>query len=112
MSSTSNYFVDRPVFAGFLFDCSGSMQQFQDDVIAGHKLMLSTLREAEKCEKGVLYIYQSLFADTVRHLQPFYALDSKGNDQIVSLTRSNYQPGGNTALYDALITVAKELETQ
>lgn len=112
MSENANFFADRPVFFGFALDASGSMEPYQDDVIAGHKLMLESIRESDKCIKGVLYIYQSLFSDTVRHLQPFHRIDPDGNDQIVSLSRANYNTEGLTSLYDAVIDIAKILETE
>jgi Mg-chelatase subunit ChlD len=110
MSSNLNLITDSPVFAGFLIDASGSMERYQRDVIEGHGLMLSTLRESEKCDLGVLYVYQSLFADHPKVLHGFYALDRNGNDQIATLDARNYAPGGMTALFDAIITMAKDLE--
>ena len=98
MSSNLNLITDSPVFAGFLIDASGSMERYQRDVIEGHKEMLSTLRDSEKCDLGVLYVYQSLFADHPRPLNGFYALDR------------NYAPAGMTALFDAIITMVNELE--
>ena len=116
MTNGLNPYSDRPVFAGFLIDSSGSMGSpvdYAPDVIAGHKLMLDTLRASEKCDRGVLYVYQSLFAGgspTVLH--GFYPLDRKGNDQVVALTKSNYRPGGQTALYDAILEMVSQLTSQ
>lgn len=110
MSSNLNLITDSPVFAGFLIDASGSMERYQRDVIEGHKEMLSTLRDSEKCDLGVLYVYQSLFADHPRPLNGFYALDRNGNDQVIALDVRNYAPAGMTALFDAIITMVNELE--
>lgn len=112
MSPTLNRVTDRPVFAGFLIDASGSMQRYQKDVIDAHRFMLDTLRQSEKCDKGVLYVYQSLFADAPTVLNGFYALDANGKDQVTVLDNRNYKPDGMTALFDAIITMAKELEAQ
>jgi hypothetical protein len=116
MSSDLNPYSDRPVFAAFLVDASGSMGAPVDytlDVVAGHKLMLDTIRGSEKCHRGVLYVYQSLFAGgapTVLH--GFYALDRRGNDQVVALTPNNYRPTGQTALYDAILEMVRHLTVQ
>ncbi len=111
MSESYNPYSDRPVFAGFLIDASGSMASYVQDVIAGHRLMLDTLRQSEKADRGVLYVYQSLFAGgSPNVLHGFYALDRNGNDQVVSLTDQNYRPGGQTALYDAILAMVGELD--
>jgi len=99
------------VFAGFLIDSSGSMQPYQKDVIDGHRLMLDTLRQAEDCHKKVLYVHQSLFADQPIPLNGFYPLDVAGNDEVVVLNDKNYKPNGNTAMFDAIISMAKDLES-
>lgn len=112
MNPTLNLVADRPVFAGFLIDSSGSMQKYQKDVIEGHRLMLETLRKSEKCDKGVLYVYQSLFADHPTPLNGFYALDPDGRDQVTVLDDRNYRPDGCTALFDSVVTMATELEAQ
>lgn len=111
MTDKLNMIVDHPVFAGFLIDASGSMERYQQDVINGHKAMLATLRESEKCDKGVLYVYQCLFADQPRVLHGFYAMDRGGADKhIVALDTNNYVPNGMTALFDAIITMVQDLE--
>ena len=116
MTNGLNPYHDRPVFAGFLIDASGSMGapvDYAPDVIAGHKLMLDSLRGSEKCDRGVLYVYQSLFAGgapTVLH--GFYPIDRNGNDQVVALTPTNYRPGGQTALYDAILEMVNQLTVQ
>ena len=112
MNPTLNLVADRPVFAGFLIDASGSMQRYQKDVIEGHRLMLETLRKAEKCDKGVLYVYQSIFADHPTLLNGFYALHPEGKDQVAVLDDRNYRPDGMTALFDAVLTMAQEIEAQ
>jgi hypothetical protein len=86
------------------------MQPYSQDVVAGHRLMLDTLRQSEKCEHGVLYVYQSLFAAQTTVLNGFYRLDKDGKDQVVQLSGANYAPQGQTALYDAILTMANELD--
>ncbi len=105
-----NPYTDRPVFAAFLIDASSSMSSYVDAVIDGHRSMLTTLRQSEKCENGVLYIYQALFADQSILLNGFYPLDKDGNDEIVRLSQANYRPDGWTALYDAVVEMAEQLE--
>lgn len=82
----NNFFKDRPVFIALAVDASGSMEPFQDDVIIGHKLMLDSFRESDKCLKGVLYFSQYLFSDKVLNLHPFLPIAPYGEDEIVKLT--------------------------
>ena len=102
----------KPVFMAFLFDASGSMQPYADDVIAGHKLMLDTLRESKEVKiDKVVYLYQLLFAGGDPDiLQQFDKLTSDGKDNIVALTSANYRPAGQTALYDAILVAINDLE--
>ncbi len=102
----------KPVFMAFLFDASGSMQPYADDVIAGHKLMLDTLRESKEVKiDKVVYIYQMLFAGgDPEILQQFDKLSADGKDNIVCLTTGNYRPAGQTALFDAILVAINDLE--
>ncbi|MEQ1886555.1 MAG: vWA domain-containing protein [Bryobacteraceae bacterium] len=104
-----NLIVDRPVFAGILIDASGSMRPYVKDVIEGHKAMLDALRKCEHSERGVLWIYQSLLRRSA-NTESFYSLSPNGEDRVSVLDASNYQPDGCTALYDAVLTTAKEIE--
>lgn len=105
-------YTDAPVFAAFTFDASGSMSDYVNDVVDGHQIMLSTLRESQKCEMGVLYVYQTLFANDVRNLNPWYPLDSAGNDNVKKLTAASYRPGGLTALYDAVYGLLQDVSLE
>lgn len=109
-----NLIVDRPVFAGILVDSSGSMQPYTKAVIAAHGVMLDMLRKSDKCRKGVLWVYQCLFAGTPQPLNSFYPLRPEGpqHDKVTVLDSSNYRPAGRTALYDAVLTMTKELDAQ
>jgi len=77
-------------------------------------MMLDMLRKSEKCGKGVLYVYQCLFAETPELLNAFYPLrpDGPGQDKVKVLDSTNYKPEGNTALYDAVIKMTEELTAQ
>ena len=112
MNLNPRLYTDAPVFAAFTFDASGSMVDYVSDIVSGHELMLSTLRESQKCEMGVLYVYQTLFANGIRNLNPWYPLDSAGNDNVVRLTPGNYKPSGLTALYDAVHSLLKDLSLE
>jgi hypothetical protein len=82
------------------------MEDYVDEVVEGHQIMLESLRGSEMADKGVLYISQWLFASDTTLLQPFYPLSSDGTDSIVRLSRRNYCPNGRTALYDAVAAAA------
>ena len=112
MSLNPKIYADSPVFAGFTFDASGSMHPYAGAVVQGHTLMLDTLRRSQKCEMGVLYVYQTLFASSVRNLNPWYPLDPGGNDSVVQLTSSSYTPGGMTALYDAVYSLLRDVAVE
>lgn len=85
------------------------MADYANDVIDGHTAMLTTLRKSQKCEMGVLYVYQTLFAADVRNLNPWYPLDSSGKDNVVQLNVANYRPSGCTALYDAVYQLLQDV---
>ena len=114
MHPDANLIADRPVFAGILIDSSGSMQPYTSAVIEAHRVMLDMLRKSEKCVKGVLWVYQCLFSDTPQQLNSFYPLRPEGpqHDKVTVLDTSNYKPDGRTALYDAVLTMTKELDAQ
>lgn len=103
-----------PVFTALAIDASASVSDCVEDVASAHQALLSALRSSEKCEEGGLYLRQTLFADDVSALNPWLALDPNGNDSVTQLTAANYQPGGQTALYDAvyelLLDVGVEIE--
>ncbi|MEQ1886554.1 MAG: vWA domain-containing protein [Bryobacteraceae bacterium] len=107
-----NQITDKPVFAGILIDSSGSMEPYTSAVIEAHKVMLDMLRKSEKCVSGVLWVYQCLFAGTPQPLNSFYPLRPDGHDKVTVLSASNYKPSGRTALYDAVLTMTKELDAQ
>lgn len=109
MTLNPRLYTDAPVFAAFTFDASGSMSDYVKDVVDGHRDMLSTLRKSQKCDMGVLYVYQTLFANDVRNLNPWYPLDPAGNDNVPPLTTANYRPGGLTALYDAVYAMLQDV---
>lgn len=104
-----NPFADRPVFACFLFDSSASMDPYVDDVIAGHRIMLDTLRKSEVCANGALFVQQALFSESMHMLNTPVELDKGGLDSVTVLDSSNYAPDGMTALYDSLVTLLEEL---
>src|SRR4051794_4399378 len=56
-----------------------------------------------------LYVYQSLFSDRPMVLNAFRLLDEGGDDGVVELTESNYQPQGQTALYDSILEMVTDL---
>jgi hypothetical protein len=90
------------------------MEPYTDAVIEAHKVMLDMLRKSQKCVDGVLWVYQCLFADTPQPLNSFYPLrpDGPQHDKVAVLSASNYKPSGRTALYDAVLTMTKELDAQ
>lgn len=99
-----------PVFAYFLFDCSGSMERFTNAVISGHGVLLNALRKSKKCFEGGLFVYQSLFNDKTTNLNPSIQMYTSGNDAIMKLDSNNYKPLGNTAIYDALVQMLEDIE--
>lgn len=110
MNEKLNPVLDNPVFVCLVIDASGSMERYQQDVIAGHKDILAILRETQKCDLGVLYVCQILFASQPRVLNGFSVLERSGVDQIVALDKRNYVPSGTSALYDAILQMAQNIE--
>lgn len=101
---------DDPVFSCFLFDESGSMQPYQQNVIDGQSEMIQILRKSHKCKKGALYVVQYLFADSVKVLNPFAILSPNGSDNVVVMNKGNYyNPDGCTALYKSLFYLLQDM---
>lgn len=53
-----------PVLAAFAIDTSANMSDRVDDIVGGHRTLLTALRKSQMCDMGVLYVYQTLFADS------------------------------------------------
>lgn len=101
---------DDPVFSCFLFDESGSMKPYQQNVIDGQSEMIQILRNSHKCKKGALYVVQYLFADSVKVLNPFAILSPNGSDNVVVMNKGNYyNPDGYTALYKSLFYLLQDM---
>jgi len=101
----------KPVFATFLFDESGSMDGHRKHVIDAHAVMLDALRGSRACKKNALYVSQYVFSDSERILNTFELLDPNKKDAIVTLDRSNYNPGGQTALYKSIFRALQSIAT-
>ena len=94
----------------FVVDKSGSMDEWQRRVIEGQKWMFEALEEASP--KFDIRLAQILFNHEVDYFQPFCEFRDK--DGTVSrdvrvLSRTNYVPGGFTALYDAVLAGVSSL---
>ena len=77
----------------FILDKSGSMEGLQADTVGGFNAMIKKQKQLE----GTVYVTTVLFANssTVVH-------DRLSIEKIAPMTESDYQPGGCTALMDAL----------
>lgn len=77
----------------FILDKSGSMEGLENDTIGGFNAMI----EKQKSVDGKVYVSTVLFSNSSEVLH-----DRKTVDEIASLTKSDYQVGGCTALLDAV----------
>ena len=77
----------------FILDASGSMSSLRDDTIGGFNTMIEKQRSAE----GRAYVTTVMFADEMTTVHDRIPLEKIGD-----LTRSDYEPMGCTALYDAV----------
>lgn len=77
----------------FVIDKSGSMSGLEKDTIGGFNSMI----EKQKMEDGEVALTTVLFDDNMQVLH-----DRADLDKVSKLTAKDYQPGGCTALLDAL----------
>ncbi|MCD4760533.1 hypothetical protein K8R42_01410 [bacterium] len=103
-------YYSSPVLSVFLMDSSGSMGRYRQDVIEGQKEMLSVLRQSKKCRDNALIITQVLFSDKISVLNSLNELSTDGNDQVVILNESNYNPNSTTALYRTTFKILEDLK--
>lgn len=78
----------------FVLDSSGSMARIQEDTKGGFNAFLKEQIEEEGTASVSLYEFDSS-VELVYHAEPI--------ESAPELTSENYRPGGNTALYDALV---------
>jgi hypothetical protein len=102
--------TDSIVFTTSLYDESGSMGNLKHAVIDCQPLLLETLRGSAVCKQGGLFVSQRAFHVNTRPLNHFEPLNSMGNDHVVRLSSSNYNPvDQRTALYDAVHDALNEV---
>lgn len=95
-----------------LIDKSGSMAPLKQAVIDGQKHLINSLLGASSTM--MIYLGQILFNHKTEHLQPVLPFRSSGHkatDGTKLLTESNYILGGQTALYDTILTGIAMLST-
>jgi hypothetical protein len=89
-----------------VIDKSGSMKEWQEDVIEGQKIMIQGLLGASS--KFDIRFAQILFNHNVEYFQKFCEFRDKTDPKHTSpevkiLDEENYKPSGFTALYDAIL---------
>jgi hypothetical protein len=89
-----------------VIDKSASMQQWQDDIIDGQKIMIQGLLGA--APKFDIRFGQILFNHEVEYFQPISEFRDKSDPERTSpdvkiLNKQVYKPNGFTALYDAIL---------
>jgi uncharacterized protein YegL len=93
--------ASRPVHVLFVIDASGSMAPKAADVRGGFNAYVAQLRE----DTASTYRLTAVTFDT--HVATLFT--DVTLDQVPALDETNYRPGGNTALYDALGVSLDEL---
>ena len=86
----------------FILDKSGSMASIQNDTIGGFNTYLKTLQK-----KGNTLFSLTMFDTTIQRVCT--NLDVK---KVTKLNTETYQPGGMTALYDAVVSTIEDLHKE
>lgn len=86
----------RLTHIGFALDASGSMLAHKAAVVEGFNTQVSKIK-ASATDIGAIAFTSVKFNDQVA-----VAAERTGIDQLVPLSDDSYQPGGGTALYDAI----------
>jgi hypothetical protein len=116
LSKPVSYFKDNPskpdagkaplTNVAFILDCSGSMEHGKDATIEGFNTQVSVVREGAK-DAG-----RTTFTDVHFSHDVELRCVAGSIDELQQLDDKTYQPGGNTALLDALgCTIAALLPT-
>ena len=87
----------------FVLDSSGSMAKIEDDTKGGFNIFLKEQREEEGTATVTLYDFNS----TVELIYRDRAIEDSP-----TLDNETYQPGGKTALHDAIVRAIDETATQ
>jgi len=85
-----------------LLDKSGSMDENKEQTIAGYNGFLESQKQLENSEKCLVSLYT--FSNNVETVYENVLLSEATN-----LTLENYQPDGNTALYDSMADVLSKI---
>ena len=87
----------------FVLDSSGSMAKIEDDTKGGFNIFLKEQREEEGIATVTLYDFNSTVELMYR---------DRPIEDAPTLDNENYQPGGKTALHDAIVRAIDETAAQ
>jgi Mg-chelatase subunit ChlD len=87
----------------FVLDSSGSMSKIRDDTVGGFNMFLQEQREEEGTATVTLYDFNT----TVE-----CRYQARLIEEAPKLDATNYQPGGKTALHDAIATAVQETDAR
>lgn len=103
--------TEDPVYAAIVIDNSWSMEPYQDVVIQSQRKLLDDLRGSSLCRHKALLVAIYLFAEHLRQVKEFSALDPGGNDEVPRLDKNTYTFDNWTALYQSVFRVLQDMAT-
>lgn len=94
----------KKTIVNFILDKSGSMSSVRDATISGVNEYVQTLKNDKKSAYS--------FSLTVFDTESKELHKNKPLAKVEKLTKEDYEPGGNTALYDAVCSSIKSLKSE
>lgn len=99
------------VFNLIILDESGSMQHLTDQTIAGCNETLNIIRSSAKKNTETIRSLVSIYAfQSEGELPSRYLIKHQAPEDVKNITREDYQPWGNTPLFDAVGSTLSELK--
>lgn len=94
----------KKTLVNFILDKSGSMDSVKDATISGFNEYVSTLKKDEKSEYEFTLTCFDHRHETLYRSRPI--------KEVTRLNSESYQPNGNTALYDAVVSTIRNTKVE